>query len=430
MIFMNRRACGWPAAPARPAAPIPSRSDARRTPTRPACRPSPLSQPPARRRVGPCAVGARIGAPGRHRGGGAAWRAGLGLLAAAAPLLRPRPLPHRLHRPARRRRKPAARRDHRQHHGAPARPTCGACATHLGIARWLVVGGSWGATLALAHALDDPDAVSALLLRATFLARPADIASFFDGAAFSDDLAGADTRTVLDALAARLQHPDAARAARLRAGLVASRAAMVEPDAARRGADTGRHRCPGRPLSRAGALHAPRLLGAAAAAAGALRRLAGAADAAAARQRGSHLPARRCAGVARPAAARAAARGGRRRPRSRRIRRWSTPWCARSTPSPRTARSTRQLAARAARWHDEPAPQDPADRRAADAAVHRRGADAAVPRLQGVGQRGGRRRQPRGSATAQPHRVGGRPRRARRRCSASCRAWGASAPTR
>ena len=89
--------------------------------------------------------------------------------------------------------------------------------THLGIPRWLVVGGSWGATLALVHALDDPDAVSGLLLRATFLARPGDITSFFVGAAFSEDLAGADPRTVLDALATRLQHadPDVRRACAL-----------------------------------------------------------------------------------------------------------------------------------------------------------------------------------------------------------------------
>jgi proline iminopeptidase len=52
---------------------------------------------------------------------------------------------------------------------------------HLGIARWLVVGGSWGATLALAYALRDPQAVQALLLRAVFLARPADIEAFFAG---------------------------------------------------------------------------------------------------------------------------------------------------------------------------------------------------------------------------------------------------------
>lgn len=50
---------------------------------------------------------------------------------------------------------------------------------HLGIARWLVAGGSWGAALAVAHAAAEPAAVAALLLRATFLARPEDIDSFF-----------------------------------------------------------------------------------------------------------------------------------------------------------------------------------------------------------------------------------------------------------
>lgn len=49
----------------------------------------------------------------------------------------------------------------------------------LSLPRWLVAGGSWGATLALAHALDMPDAVAGLLLRATFLARREDIAGFF-----------------------------------------------------------------------------------------------------------------------------------------------------------------------------------------------------------------------------------------------------------
>ena len=49
----------------------------------------------------------------------------------------------------------------------------------LGIGRWLVVGGSWGATLALAYALREPAAVLGLLLRATFLARASDIEAFF-----------------------------------------------------------------------------------------------------------------------------------------------------------------------------------------------------------------------------------------------------------
>jgi proline iminopeptidase len=61
---------------------------------------------------------------------------------------------------------------------------------HLGIERWVVVGGSWGATLALAHAADQPQAVAALLLRASFLARREDIASFF-GKLSLDELADA-----------------------------------------------------------------------------------------------------------------------------------------------------------------------------------------------------------------------------------------------
>jgi len=53
----------------------------------------------------------------------------------------------------------------------------------LGIERWLVVGGSWGAALAVAHAAREPHAVSGLLLRASFLARNDDIDWFFGGAA-------------------------------------------------------------------------------------------------------------------------------------------------------------------------------------------------------------------------------------------------------
>ena len=39
----------------------------------------------------------------------------------------------------------------------------------LGISRWMVVGGSWGATLALAYAQAHPNRVSGIVLRATFL---------------------------------------------------------------------------------------------------------------------------------------------------------------------------------------------------------------------------------------------------------------------
>lgn len=51
----------------------------------------------------------------------------------------------------------------------------------LGIDRWLLVGGSWGATLALATALAHPASVTGLVLRASFLARPQDIDGFFAG---------------------------------------------------------------------------------------------------------------------------------------------------------------------------------------------------------------------------------------------------------
>ena len=53
----------------------------------------------------------------------------------------------------------------------------------LGIARWLVVGGSWGAGLALAYAAAHPQACLGLVLRGVFLGRAADIDWFFQGAA-------------------------------------------------------------------------------------------------------------------------------------------------------------------------------------------------------------------------------------------------------
>lgn len=56
---------------------------------------------------------------------------------------------------------------------------------HCGIERWLVYGGSWGGTLALAYAKAHPQRVLGLVLRAPFLARASDLAWFIgdDGAA-------------------------------------------------------------------------------------------------------------------------------------------------------------------------------------------------------------------------------------------------------
>lgn len=51
----------------------------------------------------------------------------------------------------------------------------------LGIDRWLVVGGSWGAALAVAYAAQEPSALTGLLLRSAFLARREDVDAFFGG---------------------------------------------------------------------------------------------------------------------------------------------------------------------------------------------------------------------------------------------------------
>ncbi len=45
---------------------------------------------------------------------------------------------------------------------------------HFGIDKWLVVGGSWGSTLALAYAEKYPERVSGLVLRAIFLGSAAE----------------------------------------------------------------------------------------------------------------------------------------------------------------------------------------------------------------------------------------------------------------
>ncbi len=49
----------------------------------------------------------------------------------------------------------------------------------FGFTRWMVVGGSWGATLALAYAQAHPERVSGIVLRATFLGTRAELESAF-----------------------------------------------------------------------------------------------------------------------------------------------------------------------------------------------------------------------------------------------------------
>ena len=52
---------------------------------------------------------------------------------------------------------------------------------HLGIERWLVFGGSWGSTLALAYGIAHPGRCEGLILRGIFLCRDSEIAWFLYG---------------------------------------------------------------------------------------------------------------------------------------------------------------------------------------------------------------------------------------------------------
>lgn len=54
---------------------------------------------------------------------------------------------------------------------------------HLGIERWLVFGGSWGSTLALAYAQSHPDRVSELVLRGIFTLRRSELDWYYNGGA-------------------------------------------------------------------------------------------------------------------------------------------------------------------------------------------------------------------------------------------------------
>ncbi|MFP4240125.1 prolyl aminopeptidase [Rhodosalinus sp.] len=53
----------------------------------------------------------------------------------------------------------------------------------LGLERWIVFGGSWGATLALVYAQSHPEAVRALVLRGVFLMTRAELDWFYGGGA-------------------------------------------------------------------------------------------------------------------------------------------------------------------------------------------------------------------------------------------------------
>ncbi|MFC7645790.1 prolyl aminopeptidase [Streptosporangium lutulentum] len=101
----------------------------------------------------------------------------------SSPAVRPAGVPHRAVRPAQ-------LRAQRPHAGDPVvslehNTTWHLVADlerlreHLGVDRWMVFGGSWGSTLALAYAQTHPDSVSELVLRGIFTLRPFELRWFY-----------------------------------------------------------------------------------------------------------------------------------------------------------------------------------------------------------------------------------------------------------
>lgn len=90
---------------------------------------------------------------------------------------------------------------------------------HLGIERWLVFGGSWGSTLALAYGEAHPDRCLGFVLRGIFLCRPSEIEWFLYGMRnvfpdiwrnFAEYIPAAERNDLLGAYRRRLKDPNPA----------------------------------------------------------------------------------------------------------------------------------------------------------------------------------------------------------------------------
>lgn len=91
--------------------------------------------------------------------------------------------------------------------------------THLGVERWLVFGGSWGSTLALAYGEAHPDRCLGFILRGIFLCRQSEIEWFLYGLrnvfpetwrAFAGVIPESERNDLLGAYYRRLTDPDPA----------------------------------------------------------------------------------------------------------------------------------------------------------------------------------------------------------------------------
>jgi len=90
---------------------------------------------------------------------------------------------------------------------------------HLGVEKFLLFGGSWGSTLALAYAQAHPERVSGCVLRGIFLGRQSEVDWFMQGvsavfpeahAAFAGFLPEEERADLLGGYVRRLNHPDPA----------------------------------------------------------------------------------------------------------------------------------------------------------------------------------------------------------------------------
>jgi proline iminopeptidase len=92
--------------------------------------------------------------------------------------------------------------------------------TMMGVERWLVFGGSWGSTLALAYAETHPARVSELVLRGIFTLRRSELDWYYQGGAsrifpdkwerFLKPIPEAERGDLMGAFRKRLTHPDQA----------------------------------------------------------------------------------------------------------------------------------------------------------------------------------------------------------------------------
>jgi len=91
---------------------------------------------------------------------------------------------------------------------------------HLGFDKWLVAGGSWGATLALAYGTRHADRCLGFILRGVFLGAKSEVEWFLDGmagffpehhSAFSNHVGGLSGDALLEAYCERLFSPDIKR---------------------------------------------------------------------------------------------------------------------------------------------------------------------------------------------------------------------------